>query len=216
MELTINKEMAISFYLAAKEMRGVSTQFLMCVWECVHENDGLLIEFSKLKKQELSSRIGIGVDMLKKHVRKLVEYGFIKHKEEYRGVYTYIPNEDIDFIMSSGEDDKLVFSIGKAGKITDFELLDMDSADNPNEGNFNYTKEGTLQYDETVNRYQLIGEDGSTLYDFHCGDCFMIKYNKEWTPTRIETDSKGKYCLVRPETPVPRWPRKLDNLKVRM
>ena len=35
----------------------------------------------------------------------------------------------------------------------------MDSADNPNEGNLNYTKEGTLQYDETVNRYQLIGED---------------------------------------------------------
>ena len=57
-----------------------------------------------------------------------------------------------------------------------------------------------------------IGEDGSTLYEFHCGDCFMIKYNKEWTPTRIETDSKGNYCLVRPETPVPRWPRKLRLL----
>ena len=66
--------------------------------------------------------------------------------------------------MSSGEDDKLVFSIGKAGKITDFELLDMDSADNPNEGNLNYTKEGTLQYDETVNRYQLIGEDPRQVF----------------------------------------------------
>jgi len=69
-------------------------------------------------------------------------------------------------------------------------------------------KEGFLYYDKSCGRYDIVFNDGSYYGGLHCGDCFEIHMNGDWTPVRIEYSREWYlpgFIDIR-----------LDSLKVRM
>jgi hypothetical protein len=69
-------------------------------------------------------------------------------------------------------------------------------------------KQGTLYYDKSVGRYDIIFDDGDYYGGLSCGTCFDVLHGDGWKPTRIEYASKEWY-LVECDTV------RLDGLKVR-
>lgn len=55
--------------------------------------------------------------------------------------------------------------------------------------------EGKLIYNDSLDRYELEDEDGST-FEFHCGHCLEVFYMGEWRATRFEIYDNGEWYLV--------------------
>ena len=70
------------------------------------------------------------------------------------------------------------------------------------------TKEGTLFFDKSSGRYDVVFHDGTYYGGLHCGNCFEILANNTWTPTSIE-HGRGWYLVGFNGI-------ELDGLKVRM
>jgi len=45
---------------------------------------------------------------------------------------------------------------------------------------------GTLYYDLSSERMDILYEDGTREGGLHCGETFEVKIGREWIPTRIE------------------------------
>ena len=54
-------------------------------------------------------------------------------------------------------------------------------------------KEGTLYYDRSTERYDIVYPDGNYYGGLHCGNCFDIFLRDEWISVRIEADNDGWY-----------------------
>lgn len=46
--------------------------------------------------------------------------------------------------------------------------------------------EGILIYDRELDRYDIRFSADEYYGGLHCGECFEVKLDKEWIPTRIE------------------------------
>jgi hypothetical protein len=51
-------------------------------------------------------------------------------------------------------------------------------------------KEGIMIYDFQQKRYDVRFSDMTVYGGLHCGECFDVRINNEWKPTRIEYDHK--------------------------
>lgn len=207
-DFKIDTKTAIEFYLTATGKNNVSADFLIEIWKQTHSNSRngeYLIEITKLKRLEFSEKFKIKEAMVFNHIKRLVGGGFLIPKTGFKGVYIYNPNEEVDYIMGHRFDGEFKFSI-----------TSVDDLKSETYSNSNYSKSGNLKYSTELERYCLIDNTGKSIHEFHCGDACQMRYNNTWYDTRIEMNAKGQWYFIKPDKSIKKWPRKLDNLEVRL
>lgn len=132
--IPISGKTAIQFYLMAKEIQNIPVDVLILVWQDIHakEDDKLIIEFTKLKKQAYADKLHIKEDMINKYLKRLVDNDFITPIEGFRGAYTYKPNAELDYIMYNILDNSFVMTIASNN---DFKGTEFPSTKKANKGN---------------------------------------------------------------------------------
>lgn len=62
---------------------------------------------------------------------------------------------------------------------------------------------GKLIYNYEIKRLDVLLDNGNTLYDIHCGDCFDILKDNKWISTRAEYDNDWYLYGLYPSGQIP-------------
>ena len=80
--------------------------------------------------------------------------------------------------------------------------------------------EGTLYFDKSSDRYDIVFPSGAYYEGLHCGNCFDVWLGDDWISTRIEADNDGWYLCAFHHQDGEQYqgakPGQLDGLTVRI
>lgn len=113
-EIKVNRTFAVSIILQAQGI-NVPAAALVEIWRYVDKSNSIVL-FGKLVKQNIAGHLHIGVDMLNKYIKKLVDCGLLVPVKECRGTYIYTPTEELQGILCDNIETDWTIKFARAKK----------------------------------------------------------------------------------------------------